>query len=221
MGQTLDDACGEAFDKVAAMLGLPYPGGKHIDALAARGTAVPRLFPRPYVDNHNLDFSFSGLKTAVGTYLKKHPGLGQTHGGAQAPGALADVCASFTHSVVETLRIKVERALGRLPEVRALIVAGGVAANSFIRRSMAEVAERRGIELLTPSRPLCTDNGAMIAHAGELLVQAGLGHGLDLEAVPRGRVVPQDYLSLGPIARDGHRLAKAETSGLGDGVVDD
>ena len=138
LGHTLDDAAGEAFDKVAAMLGLPYPGGGRIDELARQGRAYPGLFPKPYLVNRNLDFSFSGLKTAVSVYLSGRTGkdFGSKAGGAPDSEhiSLVDLCASFNHAVAETLRIKVERALKRNPEVRALVTAGGVAANSLVAK---------------------------------------------------------------------------------------
>ncbi len=197
LGRTLDDAAGEAFDKVAAMLGLPYPGGRQIDELACQGRAYPNLFPRPYLVNRNLDFSFSGLKTAVSVYLSGRTGkdFGNRTGGAPDPENIsrADLCASFNHAVAETLRIKTERALKRNPGVRALVTAGGVAANSLVRGTMATVAEKSNLPLLIPSLELCTDNGAMIAYTGECLFLAGLRHGFDLEAIPRGRPVPWDY----------------------------
>lgn len=206
LGRTLDDAAGEAFDKVARLLRLPYPGGRHIDELAARGRVNKELFPRPYLDNQNLDFSFSGLKTALASYIAAHPGLALALDAeealdaqaaerrlCEAPAELADLCASFNHCVADTLRIKTERALAREEGVRALLVAGGVAANSMIRETMAGVAKRKGLVLHLPSPARCTDNGAMIAYAGSVLAAEGYCHGLEVDAVPRGRKVPWDY----------------------------
>ncbi len=198
LGRTLDDAAGEAFDKVAKMLNLPYPGGRHIEALARLGQAAPGRFPKPYLDNQNLDFSFSGLKTAVSVYLAGRPNLRprtMIDPGTQPvdPG-LADLCASFSLSVAETLRIKTERALDRCRDARALIVAGGVAANGLVRETMARVASARGLALLLPSPRLCTDNAAMVAFLGERLANDGFWHTLSVEAVPRGRRVPWDYM---------------------------
>lgn len=203
LGRTLDDAAGEAFDKVAKMLNLPYPGGKYLDQLARRGSPDPGRFPRPYLDNQNLDFSFSGLKTAVAEDIKRHqhlrfermPETGEIEALAGSMPELADFCASFNLSVAETLKRKSERALKGLPEIKAVIVAGGVAANGMVREAMAELADGRGLQLLLPGFELCTDNAAMVAYAGELLARAGLRHGADLEAVPRGRPVPWDFLS--------------------------
>lgn len=199
LGRTLDDAAGEAFDKVAKQLNFPYPGGRYIDELACGTPPDARMLPVPYVDNDNLDFSFSGLKTAVANYVARHPQLAFEHMvGAEVLEREADpglrlLCASFNHTVAETLRIKVERALDRTEDVRSLIVAGGVAANSELRRVMSGVGRSRQLHVTLPALRLCTDNGAMIAHAGQQLLQAGLRHDLSLEAVPRGRTVPLDW----------------------------
>jgi len=202
LGRTLDDAAGEAFDKVAKNLNFPYPGGQYIDLLSQESTPDERLFPRPYIDNSSLDFSYSGLKTAVALYVAAHPDLvfaemadreavANLEGDRRA--ALSKVCASFNWSVAETLRIKVERAIKKVGPVKSLIVAGGVAANSMVRDVMGQVAKKKGLELTLPELSLCTDNGAMIAYAGWLLSKAGYSHGLEFEAIPRGRVVPLDW----------------------------
>ncbi|UZP68275.1 tRNA (adenosine(37)-N6)-threonylcarbamoyltransferase complex transferase subunit TsaD [Desulfovibrio mangrovi] len=208
LGRTLDDAAGEAFDKVAKMLNMPYPGGRFIDQLGRMAEPDSKLFTRPYIDNDNLDFSFSGLKTAVSLYIQKNPQLvlasqdmaPRLFDGSMDVSGLAHLCASFNHTVAETLRIKVERGIdqmqGRGESVRSLIVAGGVAANSRVREAMKAVAQRFGIRLSLPSLFLCTDNGAMVAYAGELLAQKGLSHGLDLDAIPRGQKIPDDYLRM-------------------------
>ncbi len=202
LGRTLDDAAGEAFDKVAKVLGLPYPGGKLLDGMAARGTADARLFPRPYLDNDTLDFSFSGLKTAVNLYVAEHPAVldfpRPLRDPADAPQALCDVCASFNLAVVDTLCAKLERAMRRVPQARHLVLAGGVAANSLLRARLAALAEARGCVLHMPAPALCTDNAAMVAHAGWLLAAAGWEHDLDVEAVPRGRGIPADMLRVRP-----------------------
>lgn len=201
LGRTLDDAAGEAFDKVGKIMGLPYPGGKLMDALAQRGRAEQRLFPRPYLDNDNLDFSFSGLKTAASTFVTAHAeldacGLDVTCPDA-APQALCDMCASFTMAVVDTLVAKTVRALNREPQVRTLVLAGGVAANSSLRRALAELMQSRGGVLLTPSPMLCTDNAAMVAYSGWLLGREGAYSRLNFEAVPRGRALPEDMCFAG------------------------
>lgn len=203
LGRTLDDAAGEAFDKAGKMLGLPYPAGMHIDRLAEEGRADPRLFPRPYLGGDNLDFSFSGLKTAMHTYLSRHAHLSASWeastGGVALPEAalrqeLADVCASYRLAVVETLTAKMKKAMER-PEqsdVKALFLAGGVAANSLLRAAMDRLAVDAGKTFIVPEPRLCTDNGAMIAYLGWLLAAHGFEHDLSLEAIPRGRAIPDD-----------------------------
>lgn len=209
MGKTLDDAAGEAFDKAGKMLGLPYPAGRHIDELADEGTASPALFPRPYLDNATLDFSFSGLKTAMAAYLAAHKGIGARWDAAsgepafplgEARAALADVCASYRLAVVETLTAKTRKALAAdgMEDIAALVLAGGVAANSLLRQSMRLLAGQAGKRFFAPSPALCTDNGAMIAYTGWLLAEQGYCHALDLEAIPRGRAIPDDMITAVP-----------------------
>lgn len=206
MGVTIDDAAGEAFDKAAKVLNLPYPGGKFIDELASRAEPDKGLFPRPYLDNDNLDFSFSGLKTAVAQYVEKHPELrfermpDPREPGLldDAPRELAEVCASFNWAVADTLRIKVRRALAVAGEVKSIVAAGGVAANRMIRETMARTAAENGVGLVLPEPWQCTDNGAMIALAGQILFDAGWEHSSDLDAIPRGREVPWDYKRIIP-----------------------
>lgn len=203
LGTTLDDAAGEAFDKVGKLLNLPYPGGSVIDRIAALAQPNTKMFPTPYVDNQNLDFSFSGLKTAVAKVvggnqelrLPELRGLDEAVEFGRSHPATAELCASFNWSVAEVLKIKVKRALQAYPQARTLILAGGVAANSMIRRTMYIVGDESKVKLLLPSPGLCTDNAAMIAHLGGLLLQAGFEHDLTLDAVPRGRAVPNDFLS--------------------------
>lgn len=204
LGRTLDDAAGEACDKFAKMLGLPYPGGVLLDRLAQRGTADPKCFPRPYTQNETLDFSFSGLKTAALTYLNTRPELLEegkrvgTTGIEDASPALCDLCASYMLAVADTLRIKTERAWRREPECNGLIVAGGVAANTQVRTAVAALADRIGKPLLLPSRSLCTDNAIMVAYTGFLLASINLGHDLAFPAIPRGQRLPTDE---GPLRR--------------------
>ena len=204
LGRSLDDAAGEAFDKAGKLLGLPYPAGRHMDELAEEGEVEARLFPRPYLDNDTLDFSFSGLKTAMARYLTENPlpgaGFDPTSGAlflpqGEARARLAGVCASFRWAVVETLAAKTAAALARFPHIRQLTAAGGVAANSLLRRRLQALAQERGLAFAVPSVPLCADNGAMIARLGELLAQAGYKHDLDMPAIPRGRKIPDDMLS--------------------------
>lgn len=208
LGRTLDDAAGEAFDKAGKMLGLPYPAGRHIDTLANEGRAEEGMFPRPYLGNDNLDFSFSGLKTAMQSYLRAHPdvraGWEAATGNIEnlAPhirSRLADVCASYRLSVVETLAAKTLSALGKQEtrDIRSIFLAGGVAANSLLRKRMQGIAETHALRFIAPSPALCTDNGAMIAYLGSLLAGLGYEHGLDVEAVPRGRSIPDDMFVRG------------------------
>jgi N6-L-threonylcarbamoyladenine synthase len=192
LGRSLDDAAGEAFDKIAKVLGLPYPGGIGLDALARRGRADAQLFPRPYLDNDNLDFSFSGLKTAVATQLARDMRLPEHAALDDASQMLCDLCASVNLAIVDTLCVKVERALDRFPDIRSLTLAGGVAANGLLRARAAQLMEKRAGRLLLPPPRLCTDNGAMIAYAGELLMRHGFDHDLDMEAIPRGAGMPDD-----------------------------
>jgi len=166
LGETRDDAAGEAFDKVARLLGLGYPGGPVVDRLAAGGDPGAVAFPRPLPGD--LDFSFAGLKTAVRTYL---------HRAGTAPPP--DVCASFQAAAVDCLLDRVARAAERTG-VRQVALAGGVAANAELRRR----AQSLGLEVFLPPLARCTDNGAMIAHAGRLRLLAGERDGLDLRARP-------------------------------------
>ena len=204
LGRTLDDAVGEAFDKTAKLLNFPYPGGKHIDLLGAQASPDTSRFPCPYLENDNLDFSFSGLKTAVAQFVRSRPDLKldrlvlepDHQALARDKPGLAETCSSLNWSIARTLSAKTQRALNRQQGIQALIVAGGVAANHMIRASMQELAEARGLPLFLPDPDLCTDNGAMIAHCGSLLIQSGYGHDLSLDAIPRGKPVPWDYLPL-------------------------
>ncbi len=171
LGQTVDDAAGEAFDKVARLLGLGFPGGPLVDRSAREGTAtIP--FPRAMMNDGSYDVSFSGLKTAVARWVEKHEG----------PVPVADVCASFQEAVVDVLTTKAVRAC--LAEgVGHLLIGGGVAANSRLRVVAQERCDAAGIVLRVPRPGLCTDNGAMVAALGERLVATGVAPSpLDLPA---------------------------------------
>ncbi len=172
LGESLDDAAGEAFDKTAKLLGLPYPGGAALARLAEQGAAGRFTFPRPMLDRPGLDFSFSGLKTAALVALA---------GRAPDPQMRADVALAFEEAVVETLAEKARRALATTAH-RRLVVAGGVAANRRLRERLAVVARASGAQLYFPRAEFCTDNGAMIALAGCLRLAAGVSQGLAMGA---------------------------------------
>ena len=158
LGQTLDDAAGEAFDKTAKLLGLPYPGGPALERLAMDGRPGAATLPRPMLASGDLDLSFSGLKTAVSTLSRKAPLSAQ---------GKADLARAFEEAVVEVL---VAKAMAALDEtgLERLVVAGGVGANRSLRRELSATAARRGAELYFPELEFCTDNGAMIALVGAL-----------------------------------------------------
>jgi N6-L-threonylcarbamoyladenine synthase len=170
LGSTRDDAAGEAFDKVAKLLGLGYPGGPAIDHLAREGDPQAVAFPRAMLDRQGFEFSFSGLKTAVAVHLQRH---GQP--GSRA--ALADLCASFQAAVVEVLVVKARLARRKFG-CEALTIVGGVSANHGLREAMAAAACQDDFELWTPELRYCGDNAAMIAAAAALRVQAGLAPGV-------------------------------------------
>lgn len=164
LGQTRDDAAGEAFDKVAKMLGLGYPGGPVIEKLARRGDPHRFPFPRPALDQPGLDFSFSGIKTAVGRRIERLQPLSDTD--------VADLAASFQEAVIEVLAAKLLRAAAE-KECPRLAVVGGVAANGPLRERVAAVARDRGLEAFLPPPRWCGDNAAMVAAAGLHLLRAG------------------------------------------------
>jgi N6-L-threonylcarbamoyladenine synthase len=171
LGATIDDAAGEAFDKVARLLGLPFPGGPHLDVLARDGSADAIAFPRGLTAAHDMrdhryDFSFSGLKTSVARWVEAKQRDGET-----VP--IADVAASFQEAVVDVL---VTKALLACQEqgIEHLLVAGGVAANSRLRAMVTERASAQGVRVRIPRPGLCTDNGAMVAALGAALVDSGI-----------------------------------------------
>jgi N6-L-threonylcarbamoyladenine synthase len=175
LGQTLDDAAGECFDKVAKMLGIGYPGGPEIDRLSAKGDAHYVEFPRPYLRKDSLDFSFSGLKTAVLNFLDPlTPQQVRTH--------VADIAASFQAAVVEVLAEKSIRAAAH-NGINHIAVSGGVACNSQLRKELKRRATAKGLKIYYPAPLLCTDNAAMIAAAGHFHLARGRRSALDLNAV--------------------------------------
>ena len=172
LGQTVDDAAGEAFDKVARLLGLGFPGGPVVDRRAREGDRAAIAFPRGMGADPSYDVSFSGLKTAVARWVERHEG----------PVPVADVCASFQEAVVDVLTAKAVRAC-REHGVEHLLIGGGVAANSRLRALAQERCDAAGIVLRVPRPGLCTDNGAMVAALGERMAAAGVAPSpLDLPA---------------------------------------
>lgn len=176
LGRTLDDAAGEAFDKVGKLLGLPYPGGPNVNRLAASGDSGRFRFPRSMLASGDFDFSFSGLKTAVRYLL---PELD--------PVPVADVCASFEEAVVDVLVRKTLRAV-RVAGVQTLAVSGGVSCNTRLRERFAAACAGEGVRLLIAPAALCTDNAAMIAHVASLRLEAGAQSQLGGEVQPNLRV---------------------------------
>ncbi len=200
LGGTIDDAPGEAFDKIAKLLALPQPGGPSVEAEAALGDDTRFTLPRPLLDRPGCDMSFSGLKTAA---LRLRDQLIAEQGGLRQQDR-RDLCAAFQTAVAEVLAEKSRRALAASP-VPVLAVAGGVAANTQIRAALAKVAEDAGARFLAPPLRLCTDNGAMIAWAGIERFLAGQRDGMDLSARPRW---PLDRKAA-PMLGSGKKGAKA------------
>jgi N6-L-threonylcarbamoyladenine synthase len=186
LGETLDDAAGEAFDKTAKLMGLRYPGGPELARLAESGRPGVFRFSRPMTDRPGLDFSFSGLKTQV---------LLAWQASDQSPETRADIARGFEDAVVETLAIKCDRALEQTG-ARTLVVAGGVGANLRLRARLQVLAVRRGGRACFPRPEFCTDNGAMIAFAGALRLQAGQGEPATVTVQPRW-----DMASLPPLEK--------------------
>lgn len=204
-GTTIDDALGEAFDKTAKLLSLPYPGGPNVEKAAFAGDAKRFAFPRPMKGEARLDFSFSGLKTAVRRTAQELAPLSQQD--------IADICASFQRAVTETLADRVRRSLekfrGTHPEIAEprLVVAGGVAANQAIRSELERLCAKQGFQLVAPPIKLCGDNAAMIAWVGIERFEAGMTEKDPFAFAPRPRW-PLDQFST-PIFGTGKRGAKA------------
>lgn len=175
LGESIDDAAGEAFDKTAKLLGLDYPGGPVLSRMAQQGTAGRFVFPRPMTDRPGLDFSFSGLKTFAANTIRENADDEQTR---------ADIARAFEDAVVDTLAIKCKRALEQTGFKR-LVMAGGVSANRALRAKMEEVLKQRGGEVFYARPEFCTDNGAMIALAGLIRLKGGSTTGLGVTVRPR------------------------------------
>ena len=175
LGESVDDAAGEAFDKTAKLMGLDYPGGPRLAKLAAKGLPNSYRFPRPMTDRPGLDFSFSGLKTFAANTIASEPDDEQTR---------ANIARAFEEAVVDTLAIKCKRALKQTGYNR-LVIAGGVSANSRLRESLAEMMQGLGGRVYYPRGEFCTDNGAMIAYAGMQRLKAGQIEDLAVKGMPR------------------------------------
>ncbi|NDJ56298.1 tRNA (adenosine(37)-N6)-threonylcarbamoyltransferase complex transferase subunit TsaD [Enterobacteriaceae bacterium 4M9] len=175
LGESIDDAAGEAFDKTAKLLGLDYPGGPMLSKMAAQGTAGRYVFPRPMTDRPGLDFSFSGLKTFAANTIRSGDSDEQTR---------ADIARAFEDAVVDTLMIKCKRALDQTGFKR-LVIAGGVSANRTLRAKLAEMMAKRRGEVFYARPEFCTDNGAMIAYAGMVRLKAGCVTDLSVSVRPR------------------------------------
>lgn len=175
LGSTLDDAVGEAFDKSAKLMGLPWPGGPALEKLAASGDPMRYPLPRPMLGRPGCDFSFSGLKTAVAQTVPK----------LETEQDRADLAAAFQRVVAAVLADRARNALAMLPGATAMVVAGGVAANQGVRAALSAEAARAGLPLIAPPIRLCTDNAVMIAWAGIERLRAGLAEPLDFAPRPR------------------------------------
>ncbi|MGH7121309.1 MAG: tRNA (adenosine(37)-N6)-threonylcarbamoyltransferase complex transferase subunit TsaD [Acetobacteraceae bacterium] len=183
LGQTIDDAAGEAFDKVGKLLGLPWPGGPALERMAREGDPARFRFPRPLAGRPGCDFSFSGLKTAVAQLVGKFPE------GALPRRDAADIAASFQRAIVDVLEDRAHHAIARFarmhPAARLLVASGGVAANMAVRSALARTAADAGLSLFAPPARLCTDNAVMVAWAGIERLHLGKESGLDAPARPR------------------------------------
>ena len=175
MGESIDDAAGEAFDKTAKLLGLDYPGGPRLSKLAEKGDSSRFTFPRPMTTKPGLDFSFSGLKTSAANTIRAESNDDQTR---------ADIARAFEDAVVDTLAIKLKRAL-KETGLKRLVVAGGVSANTHLREQLELLMKKRGGEVFYPRLEFCADNGAMIAYAGMQRLKANQTVGLEISATPR------------------------------------
>ncbi|MDH3694996.1 MAG: tRNA (adenosine(37)-N6)-threonylcarbamoyltransferase complex transferase subunit TsaD [Gammaproteobacteria bacterium] len=176
LGESLDDAVGEAFDKTAKALGLGYPGGPAISRVAEKGDRSRFKLPRPMTDRPGLDFSFSGLKTAVITTIQQCAELDEQ--------TVTDIAVAFQDAVVDTLTIKCRRALQKTGR-DTLIVSGGVSANTQLRKNLSELGEEQSVQVFYPRPEFCTDNGAMIAYAGSVRLNRNVSSELGFDVYPR------------------------------------
>jgi len=195
LGTTIDDSLGEAFDKTAKMLGLGYPGGPAVERAAEGGDSHRFALPRPLRGRPGCHFSFSGLKTAVRQTILNLPE------GNLRESDVADLCASFQAAAGDVLRDRCARAIRMVrqshPQTTALVVAGGVAANTYLRGELSALAQDEGMELVAPPQRLCTDNGTMIAWAGLERLRQGLTDGLDFKPRPRWPLDPDAPVAAG------------------------
>ena len=175
LGQTLDDAAGEALDKAGKLLGLDYPGGKEIDRISRNANSKAVSFPIAFTKQSQFDYSFSGLKTALLHYVKNHPELKDN------PSALADLSASYQEAVVQGLLGRAEKAVERF-KIERIVLSGGVASNFRLREAFSEFVQKKRIKLLVPSARLCTDNAVMIALVGEEKLKRGIQDDFRLDA---------------------------------------
>ena len=175
LGTTRDDAAGESFDKTARLLKIGYPGGPIIDTLSDKGDPGSVKFPRSLLDPDSLDFSFSGMKTAVLNHVKKHPDPDDQH--------KADIAASFQEAVVDVLKEKIRRAIVKSGHDK-VVIAGGVAANRRLRSELKKMADKMDVALYYPPLEYCTDNAAMIAATGVMYYRKGWSSDLQIGAVP-------------------------------------
>lgn len=176
LGRSIDDAAGEAFDKVAKILNLGYPGGPAIEKIAAKGNSNAIKFPRALLNQNNLDFSFSGLKTSVLYFA-------QSLDKAELASKIPDITASFQHAVIDVLAQKSIRAIDN-HKCTSIVIAGGVARNSALRHRLEQDCKEKGIRLFIPAPELCTDNAAMIARAGNMRMRKGYQSQFDLDVIP-------------------------------------
>lgn len=189
LGTTIDDAAGEAFDKVAKMLNLGYPGGPMIEKLAANGNENRFSLPHPLQNSGDLNLSFSGLKTAVRKIIESYSPDGKLEHAIISKQDTSDICACFQKTVTECLIIKLEKAIkhfkSEYPEGNDLVVAGGVAANTYLRNALQQLATRNRLTFSAPPIRFCTDNGVMVAWAGLERFQKGYINDLDFKPRPR------------------------------------